>query len=234
VAQGASLKSSQAGITVAQANYKAQLATVQQEQELTGYERVTAPFDGIVTERNVDVGDLISGTASGGTSMFTVQRDDVLRVHIDVPQSAAVGLVDGLDAEVTVPELPNQVFHGVVARNAGALNPTSRTMSAEVDVRNDAHLLHPGLFVNVTLGIPRAAPGIVVPANAILFDGQGVRVATITSGNTVKMRDVAIYRDFGTSVELRSGLDGDERVAVSPPANLEDGSAVEVAPDPVK
>jgi RND family efflux transporter MFP subunit len=233
-AQGATLKSSQAGVTVARANYQAQLATVQQEQELIGYERVTAPFDGVVTERNIDVGDLISGTASGGTSMFTVQRDDVLRVHIDVPQSATVGLVDGLQAEVTLPELPNRVFHGVVARNAGALNATSRTMSAEVDVRNDEHLLHPGLFVNVSLAIPRAAPGVVVPSNAILFNGQGLRVATIVDGDTVKMRDVAIYRDFGTSVELRSGLNGGERIAVSPPANLEDGNTVRVAGDPAK
>jgi RND family efflux transporter MFP subunit len=232
VAQDAGLKNSQAGVVVAQANYQAQLATVQQEEELTGFERVTAPFDGIVTARNVDVGDLISGSASGGASMFTVQRDDVLRVHIDVPQSATVGLIDGLAAQVILPELPNQAFHGVVARNAGALNAASRTMSAEVDVRNDEHLLHPGMFVDVTLAIPRAAPAVVVPSNAILFDGQGLRVATIANGDVVKMRDIAIYRDFGTSVELRSGLNGDEKVIVSPPANLEDGNPVRVAVDP--
>jgi HlyD family secretion protein len=234
VAQDAGLKNSQAGVIVAQANHKAQLATVQQEQELTGFERVIAPFDGIVTARNVDVGDLISGSASGGASMFTIQRDDILRVHIDVPQSATVGLTDGLAAQVLLPELPNHVFHGVVARNAGALNAASRTMSAEVDVRNDEHLLHPGMFVDVTLAIPRAAPAVVVPSNAILFDGQGLRVATIANGDIVKMRDIAIYRDFGTSVELRSGLDGDEKVIVSPPANLEDGNPVRVAGDPAK
>jgi HlyD family secretion protein len=228
-AQDANLKSSQAGVIVAQANYQAQLATVQQLQELTGFERVVAPFDGVVTARNVDVGDLISGSASGGASMFTIQHDDVLRVHIDVPQSATVGLVDGLEAQVVLPELPNQVFHGVVARNAGALNAASRTMSAEIDVRNDKHLLHPGMFVNVTLGVPRAAPAVVVPSNAILFNGQGLRVATIEKGDTVKMRDVAIYRDFGTSVELRSGLSGDERIIINPPANLEDGNTVRVA-----
>jgi HlyD family secretion protein len=234
VAQDAGLKNSQAGVIVAQANYQAQLAAVQQEQELTGFERVIAPFDGIVTARNVDVGDLISGSASGGASMFTIQRDDMLRVHIDVPQSATVGLVDGLEAQVILPELPNQVFHGVVARNAGALNAASRTMSAEVDVRNDNHLLHPGMFVNVTVAIPRAAPGVVVPSNAILFNGQGLRVATIENGDTVKMRDVVIYRDFGTSVELRSGLSGDERIVVGPPANLEDGNPVRVAENPTK
>ncbi|MGA2794621.1 MAG: efflux RND transporter periplasmic adaptor subunit [Roseiarcus sp.] len=234
VAQDAGLKNSQAGVIVAQANYQAQLATVQQEQELTGFERVIAPFDGIVTARNVDVGDLISGSASGGASMFTLQRDDMLRVHIDVPQSATVGLIDGLAAQVILPELLNHVFHGVVARNAGALNAASRTMSAEVDVRNDEHLLHPGMFVDVTLAIPRAAPGVVVPSNAILFDGQGLRVATIENGDTVKMRDISIYRDFGTSVELRSGLNGDEKVIVSPPANLEDGYPVRVAGDPAK
>ena len=231
-AQDAGLRNSQAGVVVAQANYQAQVATVQQEQELTGFERVVAPFDGMVTARNVDVGDLVSGSASGGVSLFTVERDDVLRVHIDVPQSATVGLIDGLPAQVVLPELPDQVFHGTVARNAGALEAASRTMSAEVDVRNDAHRLRPGSFVMVTLAIPRAAPAVVLPSNAILFDGAGLRVATVGANDTVKMRDVAIYRDFGTSVELRSGLDGDEKIILSPPANLVDGAAVRVAGQP--
>jgi HlyD family secretion protein len=227
-AQNASVVNAQAGVALAQANEQAQRATVQQLQELTGYEQVTAPFDGVISARNVDVGDLISGTASGGTAMFVLEHDNVLRVHIDVPQSDAVGLTDGLSAEVKVPEIPDRVFHGVVARNAASLTPGSRTLPVEVDVQNDEHLLHPGLFVDVTLAIPRVSPGVVVPAGAILFNGDGLRVATIENDGTVKMHDVTIYRDFGTSVELRSGLHGGERVVVSPPVGLQDGNPVRV------
>ena len=226
--QDANLISAQAGVTLAQANYQAQLATVQQLQELTGFEQVTAPFDGVVTVRNVDTGDLINGTASGGTAMFVLQNDDVLRVHIDVPQAAAVGLVDGLAAKVTLPEMADTVFQGTVARNAAALNTNTRTLPAEVDIKNDAHLLHPGLFVNVTVSVPRSSSDVVVPAGAILFNGEGLRVATIENGDTVKMHDVSIYRDFGTSVELRGDQLGGKRVAVDPPANLQDGAQVRV------
>jgi HlyD family secretion protein len=97
--------------------------------------------------------------------------------------------------------MPGHVFHGVVARNAASLAVGSRTLPVEVDVRNDAHLLHPGLFVNVTLDIPRVSPGVIVPAGAILFSGEGLLVVAVENEDTVKMRDVAIYRDFGTSVE---------------------------------
>jgi HlyD family secretion protein len=227
VAQNAAVVNAQAGVAVAQAALQTQLAIARQLQELTGYELVTAPFDGVVTERNVDTGDLIS-TAGGGTAMFVVQRDDVLRVRVDVPQSDAVGLKDGLTAQVALPERPDQVFTGIVARNAAALNANSRTLPVEIDVKNDAHLLYPGQFVNVTISIPRTAPDVVVPAGAIMFNGQGLRVATIDGDNIVRMHDVTIYRDFGTTVELRSGLAGGERVAINPPANLRDGSQIRV------
>jgi HlyD family secretion protein len=227
-ARGASVVNAQAGVALAQANEEAQQATVHQLQELTGYEQVIAPIDGVVTARNVDVGDLINGTASGGTAMFVLEHDDVLRVHIDVPQSGAVGLVDGLAAQVKLPEMPDKVFHGVVARNAASLAVGSRTLPVEVDVRNDAHLLHPGLFVNVTLDIPRVSPGVIVPAGAILFSGEGLRVATVKNDDTVKMYDVVIYRDFGTDVELREGLRGRERVVINPPADLQDDARVHI------
>jgi RND family efflux transporter MFP subunit len=228
-AQNAALQSAQAALGVAQADYQAQVATMQQLQELTGFELVTAPFDGVVTARNVDTGDLISGSASGGTAMFVIARDDVLRVHIDVPQSAAVGLTDGLSAQVKLAERPDDVFQGTVARNAASLNASSRTLSTEVDVKNDAHLLHPGLFVNVAIAVPRVSPNVVVPAGAIVFNGAGLRVATVEGDDTIKMHDVAIYRDFGTSVELRNGLVGGERVVINPPTNLQDGAKVRLA-----
>jgi len=230
VAQGANVKSAEAAVDVAQANYKAQADTLRQIEELVGFEKVVAPFDGVITDRGVDTGDLTTGNASSGTSLFTLQRDDTVRVRVDVPQSAAVGLEDGLEAQITLPEMPDQVFRGMVARNARALNIASRTMSAEIDVHNDAHRLRPGQFVYVRFSIPRPDTGsLIVPANAILFNGKGLRVATVEASHRVKMHDISIYRDFGTTVELQGGLAGNERLIVNPPANLDEGEVVRIA-----
>jgi Multidrug resistance efflux pump len=160
-AQDADLANATAGVAVAKANYATQLANVHQLQELTGYERVVAPFEGVVTARNVDVGDLIHSTGST-RPMFVVQRDDVLRIRVDVPQAFAVGVRDGLGAEIVLPERPGSIFKGVVARNAAALDPISRTLPVEVDVDNRAHLLAPGQFVNVTIFVPRVSPDVIV------------------------------------------------------------------------
>ena len=160
--------------------------------------------------------------------MFILQRDDTVRVHVDVPQSAAAGLEDGLSARVSVPEIPNQVFTGVLARSAGALSIASRTLSVEIDLHNDAHTLRPGQFVYVTFAIPRARPTVVVAASAILFNGKGLRVATVSTDHSVQMHAVTIARDFGTTAELREGLAGGERIIVNPPANLKEGAMVRI------
>ncbi len=229
----ASLQGSQAAVKVAQANLAAQYATVKRLQQLTAYEDVTAPYDGVVTSRSVDTGDLVSADNNGATNtLFTLARDDVVRVQIDVPQSGAIGIHDGLQAQVLVPELPGRVFTGKVNRSAVALNQASRTMQSEVDVPNLDGLLHPGLYVTVKIGVPRTAPGVVIPAEALLFSGQGLRVAVVGEGGIVHMHDVAVYRDFGTSVELRSGLDGGEQVVLTPPATLDDGNRVHVPQPP--
>ncbi len=221
----ANLLGSQAAVKVAQANIAAQFATTQRLQELVGFEDVRAPFDGIITSRSVDVGDLVSAD-SGGKVMFTLARDNVVRVAVDVPQSGVIGVKDGLVAQVHVPELPDRTFEGKVARSSNALAQGSRTMQAEVDVPNTDGTLRPGLYVTVDLGIPRMTPGVVIPAEAIMFNGQGLRVAVVGADNTVRMQDVTIYRDFGTSVELHAGLQGGETVILSPPVELADGSRV--------
>ena len=131
-----------------------------------------------------------------------------------------------------VPELPGQTFDGKVNRSAVALAQASRTMQSEVDVQNPDGLLRPGLYVTVQIGIPRTAPGIVIPSEAILFNGKGLRVATVGEDGVVHMRDVTIYRDFGTTVELRSGLSGGESVILTPPPTLEDGGKVKVPQPP--
>jgi RND family efflux transporter MFP subunit len=221
----ANLLGSQAAVKVAEANIAGQYATVQRLQELVDFEDVRAPFDGVITSRSVDLGDLVSAD-SGGKVMFTLAHDDVVRIAVDVPQSGAIGVVDGLEAKVHVPELPDRVFEGKVARSSNALALGSRTMQAEADVPNPDGTLRPGLYVTVDIGIPRTAPGVVIPAEAIMFNGQGLRVAVVQPDGTVRMQDVTIYRDFGTSVELHAGLKGGETVVLSPPVELADGNHV--------
>ncbi len=224
----ASAAAAQAQIKVAEANLGAQFAMVKRLTELTGYENVTAPYDGVITGRSVDTGDLVSADSNGstGNQLFTLVRDTVMRVQMAVPQSGAIGIRDGLQAKVRVPELPGRVFTGTVARSAVALVQASRTMQAEVDVPNEDGTLHPGLYVTVEIGIPRTAPGITIPSEALMFNGQGLRVAVVGDGGVVHMHDVSVYRDFGTKIELRGGLEGGETVILSPPVTLEDGGKV--------
>ena len=229
VGSKASLGSAQAAVKVAQANLAAQYATVQRLQQLKAYEDVTAPFNGVITSRSVDEGDLVSADSNGaGNTLFTLARDDVVRVQVDVPQSGAIGIHDGLDAKVLVQELPGQAFDGKVNRSSVALAQASRTMQSEVDVQNPDGVLRPGLYVTVQIGIPRTAPGVIIPSEAILFNGQGLRVATVGDDGVAHMHDVTIYRDFGTTVELRGGLSGGESVILTPPPTLEDGGKVKV------
>jgi HlyD family secretion protein len=225
----AAVSNADAGVQVAEANIKAAQATVGRLMQLTQYERVEAPFDGVVTARNVDAGDLVKADDnSGGTPLFALQRDDVVRVQVDVPQSGAVGLRDGLEAKVHVPELPGRTFEGTVARNSVALDAASRTIRAEVDVPNPDGTLRGGLYVNVDFSIPRPVPTVLIPADALLFNGSGLRVAVVDGAGHAHLRDVAVYRDYGTTVELREGLNGGERVALTPPADIADGQPVKV------
>jgi RND family efflux transporter MFP subunit len=227
--QTAGITNAQAGVAVALANLKAQQATVDRLQALTAFEQVKAPFDGVITARNVDKGDLLTQDSLGGAPMFSIVRDDVLRISVYVPQSSAIGIRDGVQAQVTVPEMPGRIFKGRVARSAVALQASSRSMRTEVDVPNPDGTLRAGLFVNVAFSIPRQAPAVVVPDAALVFNAGGLQVATVDADSTVSFRKVTIYRDFGTTAELRDGLAGGESLILSPPADLADGSKVRVA-----
>ena len=232
-AKQAAVANTEAGVKVGEANVKAAMATVQRLLQLTSYEKVEAPFDGVVTSRNIDNGDLVKADdSSGGTPLFMLQRDDVVRVQVNVPQSGAVGLRDGLVAKVHVPEMPGRTYEGKVARNSVSLDAASRTMVAEVDVPNPDGTLRPGLYVTVDFAIPRTAPTVVIPNEAVLFNAEGLRVATVDDAGRVHLVPVNIYRDFGTTVELRDGLKGGERVALTPPADIAEGQQVKVAPQP--
>jgi RND family efflux transporter MFP subunit len=224
----ASLATAEAGVKVAAANVRAQQATVDRLRALASFENVEAPFDGVITVRNIEVGDLVNADAGSGSPMFTIDRDDVLRIAVRVPQYSAQGVRDGLDAEITVPGIPDRGFSGKVARSSNALLYSSRTLTTEVDVPNPTGALRPGLFVNVKLQIPRTHPNVSITAYALIFDQHGMRVAVVEQSDHVKMRNIDIYRDLGTSVELASGLEGGETVVTSPPVDLADGSRVKV------
>jgi RND family efflux transporter MFP subunit len=227
--QQANLEAAKAGVNLAEANIQAQEATVNRLRTLAEFESVRAPFDGTVSVRNVDVGDLVNADTGGGTPMFTMVRDDILRVSVNVPQSAATSMRVGLDAKVQVFELPGRTFTGKVARNSGALLSASRTLATEVDVDNSAHLLRAGLFVNVSFAIPREHPNVVVPAEALMFNQQGLQVAVINEDKSIHLQPVTVYRDSGASIELSEGLHGGENIVLAPPTSLQEGGKVKVA-----
>lgn len=226
--QAANLQSAQAGVEVAQANIAAAQANVDRLKELVGFKDVAAPFKGVVTARNIEVGDLVSADANSGTPLFSMARDDVMRVQVSVPQSEAAGLVDGLEAKVLPPEMPGKSFEGRIARNASSLAAASRTLLTEVDVPNPTGELRPGMFVRVVLDIPRPRPLVNIPAPSILFGADGPRVAVIDKDDVVRMAKIGITRDFGTNVDVDQGLTGDETIALDPPADIRDGRKVTI------
>ena len=216
-----------AGIAVAAANIQAQQATVNRLAALVGYERVTAPFDGVITARRTDIGDLVQADASGGTSMFDEQDDNVLRASVYVPQAQAIGVHDGIAATVTVPELPGQHFQGRVSRSAAAIDADSRSMLTEVDIPNQDHRLRAGLYVQIAFAVPRAHPTVTIPDAAVIFNGGGLMVATIADGR-VHLVPITIDRDIGTVAELSKGLEGGEQVIIDPPSDLTGDQKVKV------
>jgi RND family efflux transporter MFP subunit len=214
-----------AALKVAQANYKAQQAQVSRLEELTGFEKVIAPFDGVVTARDVDVGSLVTADVSSGTPLFSIVRSDILRVQVYVPQDSVFGIKDGEDAQVLVPELPGRTFHGTVARNAQALQAGTRTLLTEVDVDNKDGTLLPGVYCTVRLAVPRPQPVVTVPSQAIIFDKTGLSVAVYENG-VARLRHLDVLADNGAEVEIRSGLKPDDQIILNPPIGLIDGMRV--------
>jgi len=227
------VQSAQAAVGVAVANIRAQQATVDRLVALTGYEQVTAPFDGVITQRDVEVGDLVSANSSSGTALFHIDNDSVLRCQVYVPQSLFVGLHEGLAAKVTVPEMPGRSFKATVSRSSSSLAQNSRSMLVEVDIDNRARALTPGLFVNVSFDVPRGSPIVSIPDAALIFDQEGLHVAAVKDGHA-KMTPIVIERDMGTMAELRSGLAGGEQVIVNPPTDLRPDQPVKVLDDSKK
>jgi RND family efflux transporter MFP subunit len=223
------LEAREAALAVAEANVTAQEAQLQVLRQQKAYQRVVAPFDGVVTQRNIDVGDLVHADTTTGTFLFTIMHNAVIRAQVYVPQDQAFGLTPGVDAIVRVPEIPDRAFPGTVTRIADALQPGTRTLLTEVDIPNPDRALTAGVYCTIELHIPRKTPSRLVPADAIIFNRNGFQVAVIEDGRA-HIRKVSVTRDLGTQVEVGNGVKDGDQVILNPPVNLADGSRVEARP----
>jgi RND family efflux transporter MFP subunit len=219
------LKAQEAAVSVAQANVVAEEAQVQVLHQQKIYQHVVAPFDGVITQRNIDVGSLVQADATSGTFMFTIMQSNVIRTQVFVPQDAAFGVRPGIDAIVHVPELPDRTFPGKVTRIADALQPGSRTLLTEIDIPNPDGTLTPGIYCTIELRIPRKTPSLKVSADAIIFNQGGLQVAVVENG-VVHLHKVNVVRDLGQQVEINSGVKAGDKVILNPSVDLADGSHV--------
>jgi RND family efflux transporter MFP subunit len=196
------------------------------------FQKVYAPFDGIVTARNVDVGALIDAGSSGGPAkeLFHVAQADRLRVYVNVPQAYAQEVHAQQTAFLTLTETPSRHYPGTVARTAGAVDPQQRTMLVEVDVDNRKGDLLPGAYAQVHFALGAGAASFTLPGNALLFRPDGVKVATVDPQHKVKLLPVSLGTDFGTRVAIASGLQGDEQVILNPQDSIVDGAPVRIVP----
>jgi RND family efflux transporter MFP subunit len=217
-----------AALAVARANVVVQQAAVNRLAQLTDFEQITAPFDGVITSRLIDVGSLVTADANSGTPLFSIDRTDVLRVRVYVPQTDYFGIKDGDRATVTVPELPDRVFDGKVARNARTLAAGTRTLLTEVDVNNKDGVLTAGLYGIVHFQVRRSNPVVLIPSQAVIFNKDGLSAAVVSNGK-VELRKLELEADNGVNVEVRIGLRPGDRVILSPPANIADGMRVQTS-----
>jgi RND family efflux transporter MFP subunit len=216
---------SRAALAVAEANVAVQHAAVDRLAQLVSFEQVTAPFDGVITSRHIDVGSLVTADAASGTPLFSIARSDVLRVQIYVPQSYYFGIRDGDHATVTIPELPHRVFTGTVARNAETLSGGTRTLLTEVDVDNKDAALTAGLYGIVHLQVRRTNPVVLIPSQAVIFNNSGLN-AGVVAGGKLEIRKLDLEADDGAQVEVRAGLKPGDLVILNPPVNATGGMRV--------
>ncbi|MDR6859062.1 efflux RND transporter periplasmic adaptor subunit [Variovorax guangxiensis] len=217
------------GLAQATANVAAADANVQRLRQTEGFKRIVAPFAGVITRRNVDVGDLID--AGGSRPLFLLAQTDPLRVYINVPQAYAQLVKAGQPVVVTQAELRGQNFKGEVARTSGAIDTATRMMQVEVALPNREGLLLPGAYVQVSLPLA-ASRALSVPANALLFRAEGTRVATVDAEGRVRLRTINVGRNYGETVEVLDGITATDRLILNPSDSLAEGDVVAVAKEP--
>src|ERR1700689_3268932 len=204
-------------------------ANVQRLEQLQSFEKIYAPFSGVVTARNVDVGQLIN--AGAGTLMFRLSAIDVLRVYVNVPQIYSQSAVPGTTAQLTLSEFPGQTFTGKLVRTARAIDPASRTLLVEFDVDNRDGKLLPGAYTEVHMNVHQGVAPMIIPVSALIFRDQGLQVGTVSkgaNGDQAKLVQVTLGQDDGSTVQVIHGLSADSQVIQNPPDSLIDGEPVHV------
>jgi RND family efflux transporter MFP subunit len=213
-------------------------ANVKRLEELQSCERITAPFDGVITARNVDIGQLITtagsttspgaGSVSSSKEIFDISSVGTLRVFINVPQVYVPDAKNGVTASLTLPQYPGRTFQGKLVRSSNAVDPTTRTLLAEVDVNNKSGELLPGSYTEVHLNVANAQPALIVPVSAVILEGDGLHLATVDSNHRAHIVRVMPGRDFGPTVEILTGLQQGQMIISNPPDSLTEGEEVRV------
>jgi len=203
-------------------------ANVARLREMESFKRVLAPFDGVVTQRNTDIGALINAGQSPGAALFHVADTHRLRINVSVPQPYASSIQPGMSADLVFAEHPDKRYPATVAFTAQALDPASRTLQVELQVENPRHELFPGAYVEVHFNLAAAAPTLRLPANALLFRAQGLLVAAVGGDHRVRLKRITQGRDFGSSIEVLDGVDPADDIVLNPPDSIADGALVRV------
>jgi RND family efflux transporter MFP subunit len=224
----ATVRSRRASVDSAQANIAAARAEVGRLQEMVSFERVLAPFDGVITERRVERGDFVGAGGAGGQSrLFSIAQSNILRIQTQVPQAYASGIKDGEQAEITVRGGGQQVVTGKVVRSANALNAQTRTLLVEVQIDNRSGALLPGMYADVKFVLPRTKNLVVVPADTLVVNGSGTHVIAVGADSRAHSIPVEVGRDLGSEIEILSGLDGSEQLVSNPTDDITDGRQVQ-------
>jgi RND family efflux transporter MFP subunit len=211
------LSAQQAGLQAAQANVK-------RLEELQSFERVTAPFDGVITQRLINEGDLINaGNGGNGAQLFRISEISTMRVFVPVPEIYGAQIAPGLKAELTLTELPGARFTGAVVRTSHSIDPASHTLLTEIDVPNPTGKLLPGAYADVHLHLAQQAQQLVVPTGAVLFQAAGPQVVIVNAKNQLELRKVSIGNDLGNVIQIAGGITASDRVVSSPPDYVVDG-----------
>ncbi|MBP5977437.1 efflux RND transporter periplasmic adaptor subunit [Brasilonema sp. CT11] len=234
------VNSDSANVKAAQANVYASQANFQRYSVLQSYKKVTAPFAGVITARNVNSGALITGgtgnnntssnttsTSSTNTSLYTIAAYNALNVNVSVPQSSSALVQAGQTAQITVREFPQRVFTAKVVRTSNAIDPNTRTLLTQLEVQNLDGALRPGMYANVKFAINRPNPPFVIPGSALVVNAEGTQVATVTKNQTVHYQKVGVGRDYGTEIEITSGLTGNESLITTPTVDETEGLRVQ-------
>jgi RND family efflux transporter MFP subunit len=226
-AKKAGYDSAVAQLNEAKAQVGLDQANVDQYTAFTRFKQVVAPYDGTITQRNIDIGNLVVANSASTTPLYRMVKDDPIRVFVFVPQSAASDIKIGVEAGIKAYNIPDREFNGKVARTANAIDPQTRTLRVEVDIPNPDHTLVPGMYVNVDFQVPTG--GLVqVPAAALVFRSGGPQVGLVDNNDRMTFRKVTIIRDNGETVELGAGVSGGDRVALNIGNQIVDGDSVDV------